>query len=494
VTADPADSTATIRDWIGLGVVLAATFMGQVDGFIVNVASPTIQRDLPAGFDQIQLVGAGYVFACAAGLVTGGRLGDRFGRRRVFLAGVAAFTLTSVLCGLAANAELLIAARFVQGASAAALTPQELAIVRATFHDAAQRARALGAYGVVIGLGVICGIAGGGVLADLDVAGLGWRSVFLVNVPIGLAILVLGRFTVAESRSGSTVGFDTIGAVLTAIAIPALLVPLIFGPRAGWSAWVGLSALAGLLAIAVLARQQRRVAARHGDPLYPPHVLTTRGFPLSVAALGAFFAGNAGLFLVFTYHLQTGLSLGPLTAALMFTPLGAGFAAGSAVSGRLSSRWGMRVPITGNAVIAGCLLAGAVATRTPPGTQQVLLAMMIGLIGLAEGLVVAPLIAGILGRVRPDDAGAASGIAATVVQFGLAFGFSVTGVWYRLVLGGTPGDPAFGLAEHSVAFAAAAVLLAMVAVVTSLLCWRLARSSAAATRLELAPAQSAPHN
>jgi MFS family permease len=159
----------------------------------------------------------------------------------------------------------------------------------------------------------------------------------------------------------------------------------------------------------------------------------------------------------------------------MFVPLGVGFAAGSALSGHLGMRWGLRVPIVGTGIIAGCLLAAAAATRTPPGTQQVLLAVLIGVAGLGQGLVVAPLVAGILGRITPDDAGAASGVAATVVQFGLAFGFAVVGVWYRIVLGGTPGDPAFGLPQHRTAFAAAALLLAAAAGVTSVLCAQLRR-------------------
>ncbi len=480
MTAVDDRTTASTRNWVGLAVVLTATFMGQVDGFIVNVASPTIQRDLPAGFDQIQLIGAVFVFAAAALLVTGGRLGDRFGHRRMFLVGAAGFTVASLLCGLAPNAELLIAARFVQGVFAALQGPQVLAIVRSTFLDAAQRGRAVGYYGVSLGLGTIVGIAAGGVLTDLDVAGLGWRAVFLINVPIGIILLVLGPLTIAESRPGTVVGIDGIGAALTAVAVPALLVPLILGPRTGWSGWIWGSAAAGVLVLVALARQQRGVARRGGAPLYPPHVLTTRGFPLSLTTVGVFFAGNAGLFLVFTYHLQTGLGLDPLAAGLMFMPLGVMFAVGSAVAPRLGNRWGMRVPIVGTCVNAVCLIIGAAMAHTDPGVQQVVLTIMIAVLGLAQGVVVTPLVAGILGRITPDDAGAASGIASTVVQFGLAFGFAVTGVWYGIVLGGPPGGPGNDLAAQNTAFMAAALLLAVGAAITSLLCWRLSRLDRAA--------------
>lgn len=479
MTSVESRTTASARDWAGLFVVLTATFMGQVDGFIVNVASPTIQRELPAGFDQIQLVGAVFVFAAAAGLVTGGRLGDRFGHRRMFLIGAAGFTAASLLCGIAPNAESLIAARFLQGLFAALQGPQVLAIVRSTFLDAGQRGRAVGFYGVSLGLGTIVGIAGGGVLTDLDVAGLSWRAVFLINVPIGVALLLVGRFTIAATRSSTVVGIDLAGAVLTAVAIPALLVPLILGPRTGWSVWLWISAAGGVLVLVALVYQQRRVARRGGSPLYPPHVLATRGFPLSLVTVGLFFAGNAGLFLVFTYHLQTGLGLDPFHAGLMFMPLGVGFAIGSRVAGRLGARWGMRVPIVGTGVNAVCLTAGAAVAYADPGLQKVVLTIVIGVLGLAQGVVVTPLVAGILGRITPDDAGAASGIASTAVQFGLASGFTVTGVWYGYVLGGVPGASGLSLADHNTAFAAAALLLATLAVVTSLLCWRLSREDQA---------------
>ncbi len=466
---------AGARAWIALATVLAATFMGQVDGFIVNVASPTIQRELPAGFDEIQLIGAVFVFACAAGLVIGGRLGDRFGRRRVFLAGVAVFTLASLMCGVASDPAQLIGFRLLQGAAAAVLIPQELAIIRTIFDDDNQRARALGAYGVVLGLGVIGGIAGGGVLVDLDLAGLGWRAAFLVNVPIGVVIVALGRFTIDESRSATTTGLDVVGAALTMVTIPALLVPLILGPRAGWSGLIWICALIGLVTAGLLVTHQRRLATRGGEPLYPPHVVTTPGFRPSLLVLGAFFAGNAGLYLVFTYHLQTGLGLAPITAGLLFAPVGIGFAAGSAASSRLAVRFGSWLPVIGTTIITVALIGAVGAATLPSLTQRVLLSALIAITGFGQGLVVAPLVGAILGRFTPDDAGAASGVASTVVQFGLAFGFTTVGLVYSTVLGGIPGDPTLGFAAQRSAFIAAAVVLAVASAGTGLACVRLRR-------------------
>jgi MFS family permease len=460
--------TAATRDRVALAAVLAATFMGQVDGFIVTIAVPSLQRDLPATFGEVQLIGAVYVLAAAAGLITGGRLGDRYGRRRVFLAGVAVFTLASLACGAAPNAAVLVAARFVQGAAAAALIPQELALIRAIFTDDARRARAISAYAVVVGLGVIFGLAGGGFLVHWDVAGLGWRSAFLINVPIGVLIVLLGRVAISESRSSQAPALDLTGAALTAVALPALLLPVIFGG----SSWLWGSAAIGVAAVGVLVRQQRAAEA----PLFPRHVLMARGIPAGLAAIMTFFGGNAGLFLVFTYYTQTALDHDPLAAGLMFVPLGAGFATGSAFSGRLLTRFGRRLPVAGCVFLAVALLGHLAVVRTPPDAQTILLGVAIGVVGLAEGLVVSPLIAGIFDQVSADDAGAASGAAATVTQFGLALGFTAVGSWYRLVLGGTPGAP-MSLPEHVRAYSAAIGVLVVLALVTSLLCaWRLSQS------------------
>ena len=471
-TADRPDTG--VRGWFGLAAVLAATFMGQVDGFIVTVAAPSVQRDLPATFGQIQLIGAGYVLACAAGLVTGGRIGDRWGRRRTFLAGVAVFTLASLLCGLAPNAEVLIVMRCVQGLAAAVLVPQELALIQTLFPQATRRARAIGWYGVVVGLGVIAGLGGGGFLVHWNLADLGWRAVFLINVPIGLLILLLGRATIDESRSSRRPGLDLAGAALTAIALPALLVPLVLGAEPGSSGWLWLTPLVAVATGVTLVRQQRALTASGGEPLFPGRVLAAPGVRIRLAAITTFFAGNAGLFLVFTYYVQTGLGQPPLTASLMFVPLGVAFALGSAFSARLAARFENRLPVAGCCLLAVTLLAHLVVVRTPPETQDVLLALAIGAVGLAEGVVVAPVITGIFAGVDPDDAGAVSGVASTVTQFALAAGYATIGVCYRAALGETPGAQQVPLDTHVHAYSLAIGVLVALALATSALCARTA--------------------
>ncbi|TDV53610.1 MFS transporter [Actinophytocola oryzae] len=460
------------REWLGLIAVLAATFMTQVDGFVVNVASPSIQDDLDAGFDQIQLVGAAYVIAFGALMVTGARLGDRVGHRSVFLWGVAGFTITSLLCGLAPSAELLVTARFLQGATAAFMAPQVLAIIRATVLDAEARAKVLGVYGVVIGLGVITGIAGGGVLVDLDVAGLGWRPVLLVNVPVGLVVLVLTAL-LPKGEAVRSRRLDLVGALLTTVGLPALLVALILGPGDRWWLWLGLGL--ALAVFAILAAQQRELHKGGGDPLFPPRVVTAPGMRLSLLTVLSFFATSAGLYLVYTYYLQTGLRIDPATAGLMFVPLGFTFALGSAVCRRLGHRVMMPLPVAGTALVATVLYAGALVVQLPEGVQPPLLVAMISIVGFGQGLVVAPLVAGILSRVAPAEAGAASGMATTVTQVGLALGVAAAGVCYRTVLGATPGDAGVPFADHARAFTFAALLLAALATTTSLLSARLHR-------------------
>lgn len=465
------------REWLGLGMLLVATFMTQVDGFVVNVASPSIQRDLDAGFDQIQFVGAAYVLAFAAMLITGARLGDRAGHRKVFRYGVAGFTLTSLLCGLAPNAELLIASRFAQGAAAAFMAPQVLAIIRATVIDEGQRAKVIGAYGVTIGLGVVCGIAGGGILVDLDLVGLGWRLAFLVNIPFGLAILALGRILPRGGAANPATRLDLVGAALTMVALPALLAPLVFGTGSSeqWT-WLGLPL--AFAVFAMLARHQRLLFARGGDPLFPPQVLAAPGMKLGLVTVVSLFVTNAGLFLVYTYYLQTGLGIAPLPAGLMFVPLGIGFALGSAASHKLGTRLRMPVEVVGCGLLATCLLLGAGISQLSASAQPPLLTVMIGFAGFGQGLVVATLVAGILARIAPEHAGGAAGLALTTAQLGLATGVAVAGTFYKTVLGATPGEPGVAFADSATAFGATAVLLALLAIGTGLLVLRMTRQSA----------------
>ncbi|MFC9222451.1 MFS transporter [Streptomyces hygroscopicus] len=477
---DPHEVGPSARDWAGLAVVLLAMFMSQVDMFIVNVAAPEMQSGLHAGFGQMQFVIDGYVIAYAAGMVTGGRLGDRVGRKKVFQCGVAAFTVTSLLCALAPSANTLIAARVLQGLAAALMTPQVLSILRAVFVHDRDRSRAVGAYGAAIGSGVIAGLVGGGLLLDLDVAGLGWRMIFLINVPIGVAILAAAAPVVPESRSADNPRLDFGGVVLTAVMLPLVLVPLTVGPEQGWPWWTYACFALGLVAVVAFMRWERRVEARGSDPLLPARLLRAKGFPLSMATVLAFFAGNAGLFLVLTYHLQSGIRLAPMSASLVFVPLGVGFIIASAACRRLAARFGIRVSIVGGIVMAMSLCAVPTVTGAETGSQALFLAGIMGVSGFGQGLVVAPLIDTVLSRVHPDDAGAGSGVLNTVTQAGMALGVAAIGALYRAVLGANPQAPEHPVSasDYAGSFDATSLVLAALALLAALLCALLGRSRA----------------
>src|SRR5690242_11280509 len=246
--------------WAPLPVVLAGTFMVVLDFFIVNVALPSMQADLHASNGAIEWVVAGYALTSAVLLITGGRLGDRFGRRRAFAAGLSLFTLASAECGIAGSAEVLVAARLLQGAAAAILMPNVLSLI-GTIYAGADRARALTAYGLVMGLAAVSGQLIGGLLVQADIAGLGWRSCFLINIPIGLAALALAPRVIPETRNPDANRLDLVGTVLVTAGLTAVVLPLVEGRQHGWPAWTWISLAAAPLILAAFVAHQRNSSA-----------------------------------------------------------------------------------------------------------------------------------------------------------------------------------------------------------------------------------------
>ncbi|MFC4907269.1 MFS transporter [Actinomadura gamaensis] len=450
---------AAARRWIALAGILLATFMGLLDVNIVTVAIPSVQHDLHATFGEVQFVAAGYTLAYAVELVTGGRLGDRHGRRRTFLTGVALFVLASVACAAAPSVLFLIAARVVQGLAAAVMLPQVLSIIQDAFTGPA-RATALGAYGATIGLASIAGQIVGGALLAWNPLDLGWRSAFLVNVPFGaVALLVAGR-TVRESH-GARARTDLIGAAVLALALVALLLPPVLeASRAVLAAGLALGAV--LLAVFV------RIERRQSDPLVPPRLLAQRRIVRGLLTVLAFYAGNAGFFLLLAYHLQAGLGRTPLQSGLIFAPLGVGFAVTSLAGRRFAA-------LTSGAVLAGAGLSAvpAVVLTVPQHSQVAWLLPALTLCGAGQGLVAAPLIGKVLEGVDPADAGAASGVLLTATQIANAAGVALVGGLFARTLGAAPGRPGvpFSAYVHATALTTAAVLClaALTAVLTAVL-------------------------
>jgi MFS family permease len=418
----------TLFDAARLLVILAGAFMVVLDFFIVIVALPSIARDIAATPGQLQLIVAGYGIANAAGLIAGGKLGDLFGRRRMFLAGMALFGATSVACGLATSGLVLVLMRFAQGASGALLHPQVLALLGLTF-PGAKRARAFAAYAMAMGLAGVMGQLLGGALIELDVAGTGWRSCFFINAPIAMGAIVLGAQLLdrdAPNAQGRRI--DIGGMVLTAASLTCLIVPLTYGREALGATWnIGLLLAAAVLFMAFVSSQRRRSMAKLAV-MIPPELVALRLFRLGVGTVLVFYAGIASFYFVLGLHLQGTLGASPLDSGLVFACLGAAFFAasmsGAAVGRRLKRPL---VELGALVLLCGHLLQAALAIKGW-GIGTMLVPLLIE--GAGIGLIMAPLVSLALSRTPAQHAGVAAGILSTMQSTGNALGVTVVGLSY----------------------------------------------------------------
>ncbi|MFI9718493.1 MFS transporter [Streptomyces sp. NPDC052396] len=446
-----APAPPTAAPWRALSVVLAGVFMAVLDTFIVLVATPAIQRDLNATDADVQLVLAGYQLAYAVALITSARLGDLVGRRRMFLSGLALFTLASAACAAAPGPAALIAARVVQGLGAAAMFPQIFSMIQVLLPPE-RRARAFGVLGAVIGLAGVAGQLLGGVLVSADLFGTSWRPIFWVNVPVGLLTLALAAAFVPESRAPGAQRLDLAGAAVLTVALLLLVVPLVEGRQAGWPLWTWLSLAAAVLALAGFLLVERRVEARGGTPLIRPGLLRRRSFVVGMALVLLAYFGINSFFLVLSLTEQDGLGLDTMGAGLIYIPFAVAFFTGSLAAGRLT-RHGARILQAGALLAAlGYALAIAVSVHQGPSLAAWDLAPSFVLIGAGNGLLVTPLINTVLSRVPPAEAGMASGVLSTGQQVGGAVGVAVVGVLYYGTLGGARHGDA-GAYGHALAVA-----------------------------------------
>jgi EmrB/QacA subfamily drug resistance transporter len=428
---------AEAAHWAALPVLLTGTFMVVLDFFIVNVALPSMQRELHAGTGAIEWVVAGFALTSAVFLITAARLGDRLGRRRMFSIGLGVFTLASAACGAAGSPTVLVAARLAQGVGAALVMPSVLSIINVTYRGE-DLPRALGIYGLVMGLAAACGQLIGGGLIQADVAGSGWRACFLINVPVGIAALALTPRFVPESRSERRARLDPVGTLLLTAGLIAVVLPLVQGRQHGWPAWTWISF--GLAPVLLLgfAAHQRRLARRGGEPLLPPAMFRARSFTVGLLTQLAFWCGQASFFLVLALYLQQGRGLSALDAGLVFTIMAVAYVAASAQAPALVTRYGRRLLAIGALVLAsghGLLLA-AVAHIGVGGSIVELVPGLV-LIGAGMGLVLVPLTTTILSSVDTRYAGGASGAVTTMQNVGGALGVAITGViFFGAVHGG----------------------------------------------------------
>ena len=408
-----------------LAVLLAGQFMALLDVTIVNVAMPTIGRTLHASGAELQLVVSGYTVSYAMLLITGARLGDLRGRRRMFLAGIALFTVSSAVCGVAPDTVVLIAARFLQGAGAAATMPQIMSVIQARFAGP-DRARALSAYSAVLASGFVAGQVIGGLLVNANLFGSQWRPVFLVNVPIGLAVLCLApRFVPRDAPAGAR-RLDLAGLAVAVPAVFAIVLPLMLGHQEGWPAWIIACMAVGAVLVAVFIAMERRIAARGGDPLLNLRVLSSPGLASGLAAVAILMITYGGFLFALALQLQGGLGESALRAGLTFGPCAVAFGLCGFFWGRLPSRVHHLLTPMGClvAVAAYALLGLDLASGTHGGPM---LQVILVILGASLALGFSPLVTHSLRHVPVREAADASGLFTTTLQLGQAVGVATFG-------------------------------------------------------------------
>lgn len=449
------------RRWAMFSILLVGAFLPPLDFFIINVALPSIRTDLGASSSAEQLVISSYAGLYAVTLITGGRLGDLFGRGRVFFLGLIGFATASMLCGFANSPWTLIVGRALQGVTAAIMAPQALASIQAIFPEA-EKPRALSLYGAVFGLAAVVGQALGGVLISLNLLNLGWRTIFLVNLPLAILVVLFGVPLLKETRAQHARKLDLGGTALSMLTLGALIVPLIEGREAGWPVWAWVS----LIAVPALAgffwRYERRLGSRGGAPLLDPAALRAPGLgralliALLLYAIGAFF-------LLFSVYLQNALHVDALSAGLVFLPFGLGFLLGplstpfcARLIGGYVNPFGIGLEVVGLVGLAWLIDATPIGMPLAP----VPLAAALFVIGFGQGLALPTLMRMVTGRVAPALSGMIAGIASSTLQVSTSLSVAIIGGIFYTVLG-TRQDPAAIAHAFVVALLSMALFLAL---------------------------------
>lgn len=466
--AAPAPATPGQASWGTLLVLLAGIFMAMLDFFIVNVSIPGTQADLHASSAAMQWVVAGYGLAVAAGLITGGRLGDMYGRARMYGLGMAIFALASIVCAMAGGTGELIAARVVQGAGMALLMPQVLGIISVVFTGARQ-ARAFAAYGLTMGLAAVFGQLIGGALIQADLFGLGWRTIYWINVPVALLALVLLRRLVPESRGSAGTRLDPSGVGLILAALVALVLPLIQGRAQGWPLWTWLSLTAAAVLLGVFTWYQQRLAARGAAPLVDPRLFRDRSFTVGVTLSLAYQMTMGSFFLFLALYLQLGRGMTPLASGALFLSIGGPYMLTSMVAEKFTAWLGRQV-ITLGAIMqgAGFVLLALVIEHADGHVALGWLLPGLVLAGAGMGFAVVPVPGIVLAGVPPEHAASAGGVLATAQQVGGAVGIAVVGIVFYDRLGGT--------ADLGPAFVSSLVPMSLLCLLTAALVQLLPRS------------------
>ncbi|GLX37997.1 MFS transporter [Streptomyces roseochromogenus] len=414
---------------------MTAAFMDLVDVTIVNIAIPSMRQDFGASTSAIQWITAGYALAFAAGLITGGRLGDIYGRKRLFLIGVAGFTAASLLCGIAADPSMLVASRILQGAMAAMMVPQVLAIIHVTFPPH-ERGKAFGMFGAIIGLGAVSGPMLGALLTEWNILGLEWRPIFLINLPVGIAAILMGRAFITESKAPKALRLDLGGVVLATLALVMLIFPLTHGRENDWPLWGFVCMGLAPVVFAAFVLYEKYKIRKDGSPLVELSLFKVKSFAGGIAVQLTFGIATGIFFLVWTLYMQMGLGWSALRAGTTGIPfsIAVSVAAGISVQ-KLVPRFGRKVLQAGALLMAaGLLLYIWESDHYGMAIASWQMAAPLVVMGLGMGLIVAPLTDTVLSQVPREHAGSASGLINTTGQMGNALGLGLTSVVFFGVL------------------------------------------------------------
>ncbi|WP_256120271.1 MFS transporter [Shinella lacus] len=441
------------RRWTALVILLTGAFLPPLDFFIVNVALPSIREDFHASASTMQLIISGYATIYAVMLITGGRLGDLYGRRNVFLAGMVAFATASALCGFAWSPAVLVLGRILQGFAAAIVAPQALASINAIFPEH-EKSKALSFYALTFGIASMAGLFLGGALIALDIFGLGWRAIFLINLPVIAIAAPSAVMVLRETRSDRASRLDLGGAVLIALALCALIAPLIEGREHGWPVWSLLLLAASLPLLFLFWHHEQKVEAAGGDPILAPRLLRAPGLKRGLLA-ALFFYAFAAFWLTFSVYQQGGLGRTPFEAGLAILPAAVGFVLGPFASGyifrlfgRYSTAAGMSLEATG--------LFGTAALISFGAPEFLFVALFV--IGAGQGIALPNLVRTVVQRVDPAQSGLASGLVNSMLQIGGALATAVIGGLFFSILGSSTDVRSIG---HAYSVAAVAIGLCL---------------------------------
>ncbi|MFD4877963.1 MFS transporter [Streptomyces sp. NPDC058420] len=435
-TETPIDSPAPYRwRWAALFVILAAEVMDLLDAVVTNIAGPSMRADLGGGASTLQWLAAAYTLSMAVGLVTGGRLGDIHGRRRMFLVGAAGFTLGSLLCAISVSPQMLIGARIVQGLFGAVMLPQGLGMIKEMFPPKESQ-KAFGMFGPVMGLSAVCGPILAGWLVDADYFGTGWRMIFLINLPLGAAAILGALRYLPQGRSEAKPRLDIPGMLLVSLAALLLIFPLVQGREYDWPVWTFVMMAASIAVFAVFARYESYRSRNGQDPLVVPSLFRKRGFSGGMVLGLVFFSTMQGFMLVFNLYTQIGLGYSPLKAGLVMVPWSGGMIVGFGIAQGFV-RFGRAVLQAGTAVMAlGVFGVWLTLDQAGSGVGAWQLLPSLLVTGVGMGLLMAPFFDIVLASVEQHETGSASGTMTAVQQLGGAFGVAILGTVFFGLLGG----------------------------------------------------------